>query len=54
MRRSMRVSWILIPGILLLPEGMDRAKRWKRGKSTCTSKAWASKSAKRSVTVARV
>ena len=31
MRRSMRVSWILMPGILPLPEGMGRARRWKSG-----------------------
>ena len=32
----MRVSWILMPGILLRPLGMGRASRWNRGKSTWT------------------
>ena len=50
----MRVSWILMPGILAAPEGMGSARRWNRGKSTWTSSAWASKAAKRSVTAARV
>jgi len=34
MRRSIRVSWILLPGILVWAEGMSRAKGWNRGKST--------------------
>jgi len=37
MRRIMRVSWILMPGILLEPQEVGSAKRWNRGKSTCTS-----------------
>ena len=44
----------LMPGILVFPEGMGKARRWNRGKSTCTSRAWASKAAKRWVTAARV
>jgi hypothetical protein len=41
-------------GTLVLPERRGRAKRWKRGKSMWTSRAWASNSTKRSVTAARV
>ncbi len=53
-KRIIRVSWILMPGTLLRPHGMASASRWNSGKSTCTSRAWASKAAKRSVTAANV
>src|SRR4029453_11749391 len=54
MRRTMRVSWILIPGILIRPTVTGLTSRSNTGKSTCTLRRSASTPASRPVTATNV